>query len=152
MQYYFYFLFFLYALLYWLSAIYIPTYQVQSKHTNFLIYTLVEFTWMFWYSQIVNSNGVKRLHKRVEQSMLKYSTLERRGWGVAKVGIPLFPKLCFKLFRHVCIDFIFKPLLVYRMYPLSLARRWFRKLTGIRKLYTDVGSTYLMSKTPSIFW
>lgn len=41
-----------------------------------------------WHSikQIVNSNGLKRLHKRVEQSMLKYSTLERRGLGVAKVS------------------------------------------------------------------
>ncbi|KPJ06405.1 TBC1 domain family member 13 [Papilio machaon] len=35
--------------------------------------------------EIVNSNGVKRLHKRVEQSVLKYSTLERRGLGVAKI-------------------------------------------------------------------
>lgn len=35
--------------------------------------------------QIINSNGVKRLHKRVEQSVLKHSTLERRGLGVAKV-------------------------------------------------------------------
>ncbi|OWR43744.1 TBC1 domain family member 13 [Danaus plexippus plexippus] len=37
-------------------------------------------------SEIVNSNGVKRLHKRVEQSVLKYSTLERRGLGVAKLS------------------------------------------------------------------
>lgn len=37
-------------------------------------------------AQVVNSNGVKRLHKRVEQSMLKYSTLERRGLGVAKLS------------------------------------------------------------------
>ncbi|XP_063633283.1 TBC1 domain family member 13 [Cydia splendana] len=36
--------------------------------------------------EIVNSNGVKRLHKRVEQSMLRYSTLERRGLGVAKLS------------------------------------------------------------------
>ncbi|XP_053624634.1 TBC1 domain family member 13 isoform X2 [Plodia interpunctella] len=36
--------------------------------------------------EIVNSNGVKRLHKRVEQSMLSYSTLERRGLGVAKLS------------------------------------------------------------------
>ncbi|CAG9137532.1 unnamed protein product [Plutella xylostella] len=36
--------------------------------------------------EIVNSNGVKRLHKRVQQSMLKYSTLERRGLGVAKLS------------------------------------------------------------------
>ncbi|XP_068617882.1 TBC1 domain family member 13 isoform X2 [Battus philenor] len=36
--------------------------------------------------EIVNSNGVKRLHKRVEQSVLKYSTLERRGLGVAKLS------------------------------------------------------------------
>ncbi|XP_041986626.1 TBC1 domain family member 13 [Aricia agestis] len=35
---------------------------------------------------IVNSNGVKRLHKRVEQSVLNYSTLERRGLGVAKLS------------------------------------------------------------------
>ncbi|XP_045785014.1 TBC1 domain family member 13 [Maniola jurtina] len=37
-------------------------------------------------SEIVNSNGVKRLHKRVEQSVLEYSTLERRGLGVAKLS------------------------------------------------------------------
>ncbi|KAJ2954467.1 hypothetical protein O0L34_g2745 [Tuta absoluta] len=37
-------------------------------------------------AEIVNSNGVKRLHKRVEQSVLKYSTLERRGLGVAKLS------------------------------------------------------------------
>ncbi|CAH0716547.1 unnamed protein product, partial [Brenthis ino] len=37
-------------------------------------------------SEIVNSNGVKRLHKRVEQSVLKYSTLERKGIGVAKLS------------------------------------------------------------------
>ncbi|XP_022833127.1 TBC1 domain family member 13 isoform X1 [Spodoptera litura] len=36
--------------------------------------------------EIVNSNGVKRLHKRVEQSVLKFSTLERRGLGVAKLS------------------------------------------------------------------
>ncbi|CAH2035349.1 unnamed protein product, partial [Iphiclides podalirius] len=36
--------------------------------------------------EIVNSNGTKRLHKRVEQSVLKYSTLERRGLGVAKLS------------------------------------------------------------------
>ncbi|XP_023952164.2 TBC1 domain family member 13 [Bicyclus anynana] len=36
--------------------------------------------------EIVNSNGVKRLHKRVEQSMLSYSTLERRGLGVSKLS------------------------------------------------------------------
>ncbi|XP_038216913.1 TBC1 domain family member 13 [Zerene cesonia] len=36
--------------------------------------------------EIVNSNGVKRLHKRVEQSVLNYSTLERRGLGVAKLS------------------------------------------------------------------
>ncbi|XP_059059771.1 TBC1 domain family member 13 [Achroia grisella] len=36
--------------------------------------------------EIVNSNGVKRLHKRVERSVLKYSTLERRGLGVSKLS------------------------------------------------------------------
>ncbi|XP_039763274.1 TBC1 domain family member 13 [Pararge aegeria] len=36
--------------------------------------------------EIVNSNGVKRLHKRVEQSVLSYSTLERRGLGVATLS------------------------------------------------------------------
>lgn len=36
--------------------------------------------------KVVNSNGVKRLHRRVETSVLKYSTLERRGLGVAKVS------------------------------------------------------------------
>ncbi|KAJ0183732.1 hypothetical protein K1T71_000155 [Dendrolimus kikuchii] len=36
--------------------------------------------------EIINSNGVKRLHKRVEQSVLKFSTLERRGLGVAKLS------------------------------------------------------------------
>ncbi|CAG4942230.1 unnamed protein product [Colias eurytheme] len=35
---------------------------------------------------IVNSNGVKRLHKRVQQSVLNYSTVERRGLGVAKLS------------------------------------------------------------------
>ncbi|XP_004927187.2 TBC1 domain family member 13 [Bombyx mori] len=36
--------------------------------------------------EVVNSNGIKRLHKRVEQSVLKYATLERRGLGVAKLS------------------------------------------------------------------
>ncbi|XP_026333064.1 TBC1 domain family member 13 [Hyposmocoma kahamanoa] len=36
--------------------------------------------------EVVNSNGVKRLHRRVETSVLKYSTLERRGLGVAKLS------------------------------------------------------------------
>ncbi|CAH0401903.1 unnamed protein product [Chilo suppressalis] len=36
--------------------------------------------------KVVNSNGMKRLHKRVEQSVLKYATLERRGLGVAKLS------------------------------------------------------------------
>lgn len=37
-------------------------------------------------AEIVNSNGIKRLHNRVEQSVLKYSTLERRGLGVAMLS------------------------------------------------------------------
>lgn len=35
--------------------------------------------------EVVNSNGVKRLHKRVERSFLKYSNLEYKGIGVAKL-------------------------------------------------------------------
>lgn len=37
-------------------------------------------------AEIVNSNGIKRLHNRVQQSVLKYSTLERRGLGVAMLS------------------------------------------------------------------
>lgn len=36
--------------------------------------------------KVVYSGGAKRLHKRVEQSVLKFSTLERRGLGVAKLS------------------------------------------------------------------
>ncbi|XP_028162178.1 TBC1 domain family member 13 [Ostrinia nubilalis] len=36
--------------------------------------------------KVVNSNGMKRLHKRVEQSVLTYATLERRGLGVSKLS------------------------------------------------------------------
>ncbi|KAJ8737806.1 hypothetical protein PYW08_000401 [Mythimna loreyi] len=35
---------------------------------------------------IVYSNGVKRLHRRVQQQVLRFSTLERRGLGVAKLS------------------------------------------------------------------
>ncbi|CAK1554166.1 unnamed protein product [Leptosia nina] len=37
-------------------------------------------------AEVVNSNGVKRLHKRVEQSVLNYSTFEQRGLGLAKLN------------------------------------------------------------------
>ncbi|KAJ8737002.1 hypothetical protein PYW07_000273 [Mythimna separata] len=36
--------------------------------------------------EIAYSNGVKRLHRRVQQSVLRFSTLERRGLGVAKLS------------------------------------------------------------------
>lgn len=35
--------------------------------------------------QVVNSSGQKRLHKRVEQSVLRYSTVERQGLGLTKM-------------------------------------------------------------------
>ena len=59
--------------------------EEQSVSTLRLLYVRKNMTMMIFFPQIVNSNGVKRLHKRVEQSVLKYSTLERKGIGVAKV-------------------------------------------------------------------
>ncbi|XP_045532040.1 TBC1 domain family member 13 isoform X2 [Pieris brassicae] len=37
-------------------------------------------------SEVVNSNGLKRLHQRVEQKVLNYSTLEQRGFGLVKLN------------------------------------------------------------------
>ncbi|XP_047524400.1 TBC1 domain family member 13 isoform X2 [Pieris napi] len=37
-------------------------------------------------SEVVNSNGLKRLHQRVEQKVLNYSTLEQRGFGIVKLN------------------------------------------------------------------
>lgn len=59
--------------------------EEQSVSTLRLLYVRKNMIMMIFFLQIVNSNGVKRLHKRVEQSVLKYSTLERKGIGVAKV-------------------------------------------------------------------
>lgn len=36
-------------------------------------------------SQIVNSNDVKRLHTRVQRSVLKCANVERKGLGITKV-------------------------------------------------------------------
>lgn len=36
--------------------------------------------------QVVNSNGIKRLHQRVEHTVLKSANVERKGLGITKVN------------------------------------------------------------------
>lgn len=58
--------------------------------------------------QVVNSSGVKRLHKRVEHSALCYGNVERKGLGP------------FKVCSFLTYDYIFNFNFVY--YNISVCR------------------------------